>query len=150
LHVAQLPVARTPRTLRRRAGEAARGAHSPRAVDSGERRHIGRRVDGGGGRMIRSASIAVLGGGVSGLTFASRMHELGFSRVVVFEREPRVGGKPCTVDIDGRPHDLGATMGVPLDYRRVLRISRKMGIKTTRFPDERHYSLALGRAVPLN
>jgi phytoene dehydrogenase-like protein len=100
--------------------------------------------------MRRGASIAVLGGGVSGLTFAASMRERGFARVTVFERAAAVGGKACTVEIDGRPHDLGATMGVPLDYRRVLRFSRAAGLETARFPVERHYSLARGRAVALN
>jgi hypothetical protein len=91
--------------------------------------------------------IAVLGGGVSGLTFASTMRG---AEVVVFEREARVGGKSHTVEIDGRAHDLGATMGVPVDYRRVLEFSRQAGIKTAPFPVETHYSLSRGGAVALN
>lgn len=91
--------------------------------------------------------IAVLGGGVSGLSFAAAMKR---HAVTVFEREPRVGGKSCTVEIDGRAHDLGATMGVPYDYRDVLSHSAGVGIQTERFPDEQHYSLATGKPVPLN
>ena len=74
--------------------------------------------------MRAESSIAILGGGVSGLTLASTLADLGCSRIVVFEREAEVGGKSCTIDIDGRPHDLGATMGVPIDYRRVVGFSR--------------------------
>jgi predicted NAD/FAD-dependent oxidoreductase len=97
-------------------------------------------------RLRRDASIAVLGAGVSGLCFAAAMRERGFARVVVFERETRVGGKSCTLPIAGRAHDLGATMGVPIDYRDVLRHSRRAGIETARFPEERHYSLSRGGA----
>src|SRR5512138_508429 len=85
-------------------------------------------------------SIAILGGGPAGLTIARTLADLGFTRVVVFEREAAVGGKSCTVDIDGMPHDLGATMGVPIDYRRVVAFAREGGIATTPFPRETHYS----------
>ena len=100
--------------------------------------------------MRNTTSIAVLGGGVSGLTLARTLRELGYSRVVVFEREAEVGGKSCTVEVDGRPHDLGATMGVPIDYKHVLASSREANISTIRFPTEQHYDLARGQAVPLN
>jgi predicted NAD/FAD-dependent oxidoreductase len=95
-------------------------------------------------------SIAILGGGASGLTLARTLADLGFDRIVVFEREPTVGGKSCTVDIDGRPHDLGATMGVPIDYKHVVGFSREAGIETTRFPVEEHWSLATGQVRALN
>ncbi len=95
-------------------------------------------------------SIAILGAGASGLTLARTLADFGYTNVVVFEREREVGGKSCTVDIDGRPHDLGATMGVPIDYRHVVGFSREAGIETTRFPVEEHFSLATGRAVALN
>lgn len=95
-------------------------------------------------------SIAILGAGASGLTLARTLADLGFDRIVVFERAARVGGKSCTVDIDGRPHDLGATMGVPIDYRHVVRFSDEAGITTERFPREEHWSLATGRPRRLN
>ena len=106
------------------------------ASRSGAATRSGRRDDG---------ASRYCGGGVSGLTFAAR-HARGSAEVVVFEREARVGGKSCTVELDGRPHDLGATMGVPIDYRRVLGFSRKAGIRPCTFPEERHYSLSLRRA----
>lgn len=100
--------------------------------------------------MRATTSIAILGGGASGLTLARTLADLGFSRVVVFEREAAVGGKSCTIEVDGRPHDLGATMGVPIDYRHVLELSREADLPTTRFPDEAHYCLDRGRATALN
>jgi glycine/D-amino acid oxidase-like deaminating enzyme len=100
--------------------------------------------------MRTETAIAIIGGGVSGLTLARTLRDRGFSRVVVFERDPQVGGKVCTVDVDGRAHDLGATMGVPGDYEPVLRFSREANIATQPFPSERHFSLASGREVALN
>src|SRR5262249_32955990 len=67
-----------------------------------------------------------------------------------FERDAQVGAKSCTVEIDGRAHDLGATMGVPIDYDQIVGFTREAGIATTPFPREQHWSLARGGTVPLN
>ena len=99
---------------------------------------------------MRRQSIAILGGGVSGLTLARTLVALGHDDIVLFERSPEVGGKSCTVDVDGRPHDLGATMGVPIDYREVVAMGRATGNPTVPFPREQHYSLARGGPVALN
>jgi predicted NAD/FAD-dependent oxidoreductase len=92
----------------------------------------------------RERSVTVLGGGVSGLTYAWTLQSLGFRRVRVLERGPSVGGKSCTVSIEGRPHDLGATMGVPLDYDNVQRIAARSGIRARPFPRETHFDLRTG------
>ncbi len=97
--------------------------------------------------MRTSTSIAILGAGASGLTLARRLADLGFTRVVLFERAAEVGGKSCTVDLDGRPHDLGATMGVPIDYREVVELSTEAKLATARFPTELHFDQR-GRVVP--
>jgi hypothetical protein len=96
-----------------------------------------------------NTSIAILGAGISGLTLASTLVARGFRNIVIFERASEVGGKSCTVDIDGRAHDLGATMGVPLDYDNVLAMSRAGAITNSPFPREQHYSLDKG-PVALN
>jgi predicted NAD/FAD-dependent oxidoreductase len=100
--------------------------------------------------MRSNTSIAILGGGASGLTLARTLTDLGFDRVVIFERDAQVGGKSCTVDIEGRPHDLGATMGVPIDYKHVVGFSREAGIETQPFPLEEHWSLQTGTTRRLN
>ncbi len=101
-------------------------------------------------RVTPTTSIAIIGAGVAGLSLARTLARLGFERIVVFEAAASVGGKSCTVDIDGRPHDLGATMGVPHDYRAVLDIASEGGIPTESLPREQHYCLDRGRPVPLN
>jgi glycine/D-amino acid oxidase-like deaminating enzyme len=97
--------------------------------------------------MRSSTSFAILGAGASGLTLARRLADLGFTRIVVFEQSAEVGGKSCTIDIDGRAHDLGATMGVPIDYRDVLELSREADLSTAPLPTEQHYDLAHGGIV---
>ena len=100
--------------------------------------------------MDPGTSIAIVGGGASGLTLARTLADLGFTRVVVFERSAEVGGKSCTIDIDGRPHDLGATMGVPIDYRHVVGFSREANLPIAPLPEETHYCLARGGPTALN
>lgn len=94
--------------------------------------------------MNRGRSILVLGGGISGLTYAWTLKELGFTNVRVLEKAPRVGGKSCTVAVDGRPHDLGATMGVPRDYGHVDSLAKASGIRSVPFPREQHFDLETG------
>lgn len=100
--------------------------------------------------LHKDSRIAVIGAGISGLTFASTMAKRGFRHVVVFERARRVGGKSYTVQIDGRPHDLGATMGVPIDYKPVLDVSERACIETRPFPEEIHFDLSAGARRRLN
>lgn len=53
------------------------------------------------------ADVVVIGAGIAGLTAARRLHRSGH-RVLVLERDERVGGRLRTVEVDGRAHDVGA------------------------------------------
>ncbi|GAA4681070.1 protoporphyrinogen oxidase [Pseudonocardia yuanmonensis] len=55
-------------------------------------------------------SVAVLGAGISGLAAAHRLRALlgPAARIVVVERSDRIGGVLRTVDLAGRPFDVGA------------------------------------------
>ncbi len=98
----------------------------------------------------RDASVVVLGAGVSGLTYAWTLKRLGFSNVKVLERAPRVGGKSCTLMLEGRPHDLGATMGTPIDYELVDSFAQRSGVKRIDFPKQMHFDLGTGKRRKLN
>ncbi len=100
------------------------------------------------GPLAKDARICVLGGGPSGLTVARELEQLGHTNVVVLERESEVGGKSHTVSIEGRPHDLGATMGVDGKYRDVVRMAKDSGVRTIEFPTEVQYDLGLGGPAP--
>ena len=52
--------------------------------------------------------VAVVGGGVGGLSAAYFLDALGWSDVDVFEASPTCGGQCCDVAVDGRSFDLGA------------------------------------------
>ncbi|KAL0380525.1 UNVERIFIED_CONTAM: hypothetical protein Sangu_0116800, partial [Sesamum angustifolium] len=53
--------------------------------------------------------LAVVGGGVSGLTAAYILAKDG-AEVVVYEKEDTLGGQAKTVTVDGTPLDLGFTV----------------------------------------
>ncbi|MEV5542361.1 FAD-dependent oxidoreductase [Saccharopolyspora shandongensis] len=59
-----------------------------------------------------TSTVCVVGAGPSGLTVAHELEHLGHT-VVVLEREPVVGGKSVSVDVDGRAYDLGAHICTP-------------------------------------
>ncbi|MEB3368538.1 protoporphyrinogen oxidase [Saccharopolyspora mangrovi] len=75
--------------------------------------------------------VAVVGGGVAGLTAAHRLRrELGAdAEIVLVEQTSRLGGKLRTVELAGRPYDLGAEAFLA---RRpeVLDLAEELGVRT--------------------
>lgn len=55
--------------------------------------------------------IGIVGAGVSGLTAAHHLRRSGHRHVTVLEKEPRVGGKCCSVEVDSRVYEMGAVLG---------------------------------------
>ncbi len=95
--------------------------------------------------LRKDARIAIIGAGPSGLSSARELKRLGFTNVVVYEKESEVGGKTHTVNIDGKIHDLGATMGVKLKYKEIEQLAKENSQATIRFPKEVQYSLETGK-----
>ena len=58
--------------------------------------------------MIRSISVAVLGAGISGLTFAAQASKIPSVSCTVFEKEERIGGRIYSHKVN---KDLYADMG---------------------------------------
>lgn len=75
--------------------------------------------------------VAVVGGGVAGLAAAHRLRrELGAeAEIVLVEQTSRLGGKLRTVELAGRPYDLGAEAFLA---RRpeVLNLAEELGVRT--------------------
>ncbi|QZY53026.1 protoporphyrinogen/coproporphyrinogen oxidase [Leucobacter tenebrionis] len=59
------------------------------------------------GRVDPRGTVAVVGGGVSGLVAARRLAQAGCA-VTLFESEPRLGGRIRSADHDGAAFDIGA------------------------------------------
>lgn len=70
--------------------------------------------------------IAIIGGGVAGLTAAHRLRTKGYHNITVYEREPNVGGKVCSYIHDGRAYELGALWSSPR-YRIMGELAEYVG-----------------------
>lgn len=70
--------------------------------------------------------IAVVGGGVAGLTAAYELQSSGFS-VTLYERESKLGGRAGTDELDGYAIDFGAQL-VGSMYERFLSLARQVGL----------------------
>ncbi len=71
-------------------------------------------------------NVAVVGGGISGLTCAWRLWKSGV-HVTVFEREARPGGRMSTVDVGPFHIDIGANLLLD-NYGRVRALSAELGV----------------------
>jgi hypothetical protein len=84
-----------------------------------------------------SGRTAIIGAGAAGLAAAHALQQRG-QHAVVFERSDRVGGKCRTVSIDGRNHEMGATILFPT-FRHVRRLMRYTGTLGSRVRLEGEY-----------
>ncbi|WP_459546294.1 thioesterase domain-containing protein [Nocardia sp. X0981] len=112
------------RALVYRAGYAAR-TFRPEPVGTGSPALSAPRVANGaeGGRTV-----CVIGAGPGGLAAAHEFERLGHT-VVVLEREPVVGGKSVSVEVDGRAYDLGAHLCNDR-YEHVIALADEFGLDT--------------------
>ena len=61
----------------------------------------------------KSDRIAIIGGGLSGLSIAEALRLKGYSNITIFEKEDHVGGKLQTVWYKGKSHEMGAIFALP-------------------------------------
>jgi acyl-CoA synthetase (AMP-forming)/AMP-acid ligase II/acyl carrier protein len=85
--------------------------------------------------------VAIVGGGVAGLTAAHELARLGYRDVTIFESEPAVGGKVTSVVVDGIPCELGGTFfseasRLLLDLARELDLSFSPAFGTSQLARE--------------
>ena len=94
-----------------------------------------------------TARIGVIGAGVSGLTVAYYLKEAGYANVTVLEKERRVGGKCCSVEIEGRAYEMGAVFGTR-DYTTTLELMKAVGLESGPIGNSACYD-AQGRRIDL-
>jgi len=77
-------------------------------------------------------SIAIIGAGVSGLSTARALLEQGVDArlITVIESNPQAGGKVDSVQVDGRPYELGAMMIIPHRYAPIEALAKKYNLST--------------------
>jgi len=77
---------------------------------------------------IPELDVVIIGGGLSGLAAAWRLHAAD-KRVRVIEARPRVGGRSYTSELGGEAVDLGGQWIGPTQDR-VLALCRHLGLET--------------------
>lgn len=99
---------------------ATSNSNSASYVDLGVEQHVVLEED-----APMQKTIAIIGGGVSGLAAAWHLHENCHHNVHVFEKEPRLGGHAWTVEAtaengDVIPVDIGFMVFNPLNYPNLI------------------------------
>lgn len=92
---------------------------------------------------MRGIRVGIVGAGPAGLATAMYLRERGVEHVTVLERRERIGGKCCTVTIDGKAFDLGANYLTP-GYHRTLGLAKELGCATHPAPKRRAFDPATG------
>lgn len=85
----------------------------------------------------KSQRVAVIGGGVAGLTAAYRLKQKGYENVTVFEKNAEVGGKISTFYYQGEAYERGA-LGLN-GFFEIAPIAKELGIEPDRTPTLRIY-----------
>jgi glycine/D-amino acid oxidase-like deaminating enzyme len=83
---------------------------------------------------------------MAGISAAHFLRRKGYA-ITVFERETRLGGKCCSVEIDGLVHELGACV-LPPGYTEMHKLLREFDLPTARYRTVGRfglYDLATGR-----
>jgi hypothetical protein len=74
--------------------------------------------------------IGIVGAGASGLAVAHALQRRGYRHIALIERQPRLGGKCCTISYEGRSYELGAA-ALSLSYRNVRALMSETGLRAT-------------------
>lgn len=76
--------------------------------------------------LKKTSRIAILGAGATGLTAALELKKKGYTKVTVFEKESRVGGKSFSFAYKGKVFDMGSMTFAKTDATGIL--ARELGI----------------------
>ncbi|HKN53387.1 MAG TPA: alpha/beta fold hydrolase, partial [Amycolatopsis sp.] len=91
-------------------------------------------------------TVVIVGGGPGGLSVARELERAGH-RAIVLEKQPSVGGKCESIDIDGHAYDLGGHL-CTTQYENVARLAVELGIPTEDTTPHRVYDVETGESRP--
>ena len=97
------------------------------------------------GGLPKEARLAIVGGGCTGLSAARCLSDAGYTDVTVLEVEARLGGKSCTLEVDGRRYDLGAVVGLVPIWNNIFEMAHSHGLDDYELPPLAEYDLETGR-----
>ena len=98
--------------------------------------------------MVGHMRVAVIGGGIAGLSCAWELHKAGVD-VELFEREANMGGRMTTRTKDGLDFDLGANFLIRA-YRGVNSLAEEMGIARRQASPVAHIVYREGHPYSMN
>ena len=88
------------------------------------------------GRESGTRKIAILGGGLAGLVAAHDLRQKGYKHITVFDTSSRLGGKCHSFEIDGKIHELGATVVGSGTYPVIMDLIRKFELEVVDAPTD--------------
>ena len=83
--------------------------------------------------MTFNKRIGIIGAGAAGLSAAHYLKNLGYQNITLFEASDRVGGKCCSIEIDGHVFDIGAVIAT-MGYNQVLALAEEYQVPLTCAP----------------
>uniref|UniRef100_H2ZNS5 Amine oxidase domain-containing protein n=1 Tax=Ciona savignyi TaxID=51511 RepID=H2ZNS5_CIOSA len=91
--------------------------------------------------MSSSPSIVIVGGGMGGLSAASKLYEHGFQNVVVIEARGRIGGRVHSIETDKFLFEEGAQWLHGTKDNPLADLIQSNGIRTTKTSSRFHPSM---------
>lgn len=129
-----MPISKAEAGWSRRRFMGAMAAAGGAGLAAGTLPHTVRALTGSGPR------IAVIGGGIAGLSAAYRLRQAGYS-ATVYEARPRLGGRMFSIEKDGLVFDLGGSF-INTDHEDMHGLAAELGVplfnreeEIARFPD---------------
>ncbi len=78
--------------------------------------------------VLKSDRIAIIGAGAAGISAAHYLRERGYKNIVIFEELNRIGGKCCSIKIDGQVYDMGAVFTTS-SYTEVMALAKRFQVE---------------------
>lgn len=97
----------------------------------------------------KNTRIAIIGAGAAGLSAAYFLKKKGYSKITIFEKNNRVGGKCESLSYHGKTYELGACT-LTLRYRELISLFKQFDLHFyTHHPSDKFLDLEKGNIVSI-